>query len=322
MFNNILFATTVSPACNDAASVAYDLAKRYQSSLHTFHVFGIPTRGASPFVVDVRTGEEEFHDEDYTAWVKEEIKHTYASLSEGTDCCTIDCTVGAPSTEILRKARKEDADLIVMGAHTRQEDVGAARYRHILGSTMQKVAKSARCPVMIVSRPCNTCFWYFSNIIFGTDFSKASYSAFKWALNVAKEIGCKLYLFHAVDISNVQLGKIEAQEEIETRVNDAREKMEKLYVSEMGGFDNYEIEIWEGIPYVEILKFAREKSGDLIVMSHHTREVDPEKALLGSTVEQVVLRSACPVASVNHMDKVEVGSGIHDQDPFGEAPPA
>ena len=46
------------------------------------------------------------------------------------------------------------------------------------------------------------------------------------------------------------------------------------------------------------------KTGDLIVMAHHTREVDPEKAELGSTVEQVVLRSACPVASVNHPDKV------------------
>jgi nucleotide-binding universal stress UspA family protein len=44
--------------------------------------------------------------------------------------------------------------------------------------------------------------------------------------------------------------------------------------------------------------------GDLIVMAHHTREIDPEEAVLGTTVEQVVLRSACPVASVNHPDKV------------------
>jgi nucleotide-binding universal stress UspA family protein len=72
----------------------------------------------------------------------------------------------------------------------------------------------------------------------------------------------------------------------------------------MNGYDNYEIEVREGIPYVEILKFAREKTGDLIVMAHHTRDIDPEKAVLGSTVEQVVLRSACPVASVNHPDKV------------------
>jgi hypothetical protein len=39
-------------------------------------------------------------------------------------------------------------------------------------------------------------------------------------------------------------------------------------------------------------------------MAHHTREIDPEQALLGSTVEQVVLRASCPVASVNRPHKV------------------
>ena len=61
------------------------------------------------------------------------------------------------------------------------------------------------------------------------------------------------------------------------------------------------------------LKYARDKSGDLIVMSHHTRETDHEKALLGSTVEQVVLRASCPVASVNHPDKVELDETDQDE---------
>jgi hypothetical protein len=39
-------------------------------------------------------------------------------------------------------------------------------------------------------------------------------------------------------------------------------------------------------------------------MAHHTKEVEPEQAILGGTVEQVVLRASCPVASVNHPDKV------------------
>ena len=54
-----------------------------------------------------------------------------------------------------------------------------------------------------------------------------------------------------------------------------------------------------------IASCAEEEQADLIVMAHHTREIDPELALLGSTVEQVVLRSSCPVASVNHPDKAQ-----------------
>jgi len=86
---------------------------------------------------------------------------------------------------------------------------------------------------------------------------------------------------------------------------EARNKMRKMYVPKMKEFDDYEIDIWEGIPYVEIVKFAREKYADLIVMAHHTIKPSPEKALLGSTVEQVVLRATCPVASVNRPDKIK-----------------
>ena len=303
MFKKILFATTASPTCDNAARVAFDLAKKYASTLYTFHVFGIPTHGASPFIVDVRTGEEETYDEDYTAWVKEEIKNTYAKQLAGADDCIIDCKVGAPPTEILRKARKEDVDLIVMGAHTRQEDVGAMRYRHVVGSTMQKVAKNARCPVVIISRPCTTCWKLFSNIVVGTDFSKASRSAFLWGYKLAKEVDANLHLFHAFDLQAGGSEQIKSQEDIEERIQICRQKIEKEYLSQIKDFEKVSVEIWEGAPYVEILKFARERQADLIVMAHHTREIDPEMALLGSTVEQVVLRSACPVASVNKPDK-------------------
>ena len=304
MFEKILFATTASPICRDAADVAFDLAKKYSSELTVFHVFGLPTHGFSQYVVDLKTGEKEEYDQEYVQRVLEEMRITFSDKLADYENCVVEATAGAPHREILRAARKKDVDLIVMGSHTRQEDIGATRFRSVVGNTMQKVAKAARCPVLVVSRPCQTCWWYFSNIVFGTDFSKAAHSAFLFALKTAREIGCKLYLFHACDIGAADPGQIRTQAEIEERVSEARKKMEELYVPEMEGFDNYEIEVWEGTPYVEVLKYARDKQADLIVMAHHTRETDPEKAVLGSTVEQVVLRSACPVASVTHPDKV------------------
>ena len=304
MFNKILFATTASPTCDNAAKVAFDLEMKWNAKLYVFHVLGIPSRGYSPFITDVRTGELMEPDPDYIEWVKEEMKNTYDTLLSDSENAVIEAAVGVPSREILRKARKEDMDLIIMGSHTRQEDVGASRYRSIVGSTMQRVAKSARCPVVIISRPCTTCWKLFSNIVFGTDFSKASDYAYKWAYKLAKEVGAKLHLFHACDLNTSAAGMVMDQSELENQIAKAKEKIEKRYLSKMNGYDNYEMEVREGIPYVEILKFAREKTGDLIVMAHHTKEIDPEEALLGSTVEQVVLRSACPVASVNHPDKV------------------
>jgi len=304
MFNKILFATTASPTCDNAAKVAFDLEMKWDAKLYVFHVLGIPSRGYSPFITDVRTGELMEPDPDYIDWVKEEMKNTYDTLLEDSENSVIEAAVGVPYREILRKARKEDTDLIIMGSHTRQEDIGATRYRSIVGSTMQRVAKSARCPVVIISRPCTTCWKLFSNIVFGTDFSKASDYAYQWAYKLAKEVGAKLHLFHACDLNTSAAGMVADQSEIENQIAKAKAKIEKRYISKMNGYDNYEMEVREGIPYVEILKFAREKTGDLIVMAHHTKEIDPEEAVLGSTVEQVALRSACPVASVNHPDKV------------------
>jgi nucleotide-binding universal stress UspA family protein len=304
MFKKILFATTASPVCDNAAKVAFDLELKWDAQLIVFHVLGIPTRGYSPFITDVRTGEEEQIDPDYIEWVREEMKHTYEALLKDTENIVLDAAVGMPHREILRKARKEDVDLIVMGAHTRPEDVGASRYRNVVGSTMQKVAKGARCPVAIISRPCTTCWKLFSNIVIATDLSKASQAAFLWGYKLAREVNANLHIFHAVDLETTGAGHVKAQEEIENKIKAAREKIDKDYLPKLKGHTKVTVEIWEGTPYVEILKFARERQADLIVMAHHTREIDPEEALLGSTVEQVVLRSACPVASVNRPDKV------------------
>ena len=303
MFKKLLFATTASPVCDHAAKVAFDLELKWDARLIVFHVLGIPTRGYSPFVTDVRTGDEEQVDADYYDWVKEEMKNTYAELLADSDNVVLEAAVGLPHREILRKAREEDVDMIIMGAHTRPDDVGAARYRNVVGSTMQKVAKSARCPVVIISRPCTTCWKLFSNIVVGIDFSKASDSAFLWACKLAREVNAQLHIFHAVDLDTADDRQIRSQEDIERHIAAARQTLERSYIGKLAGSDNYTVGIWEGTPHVEILKFARDRQADLIVMAHHTREIDPEKALLGSTVEQVVLRSACPVASVNHPDK-------------------
>jgi nucleotide-binding universal stress UspA family protein len=305
MFEKILLATTASPVCEHAANVAFDLASKYNSRLYVLHVAGEPTRGFSPFVRDARTGEKQSLDESYLAAIRDLMKEVYEKQMKGGGDVVIETAAGLPHTEILRTARREKVDLIVMGAHARQEEIGAARHRSVIGGTIQRVAKAARCPVLIISRPCTTCWWYFSNIVFGTDFSKASQSAFLFAYRVAKEIGCKLYLFHALDVGSFRGGSALSQMEIEKLIAERKRKMEEIYVSKMSGFDNYQIDVWEGIPHVEILKFAREKQGDLIVMAHHAKEVDPEQAELGSTVEEVVLRASCPVASVTHADRLQ-----------------
>ena len=304
MFEKILFATNGLPSCQNAADVAFDLARKYKSHLLLFHILGIPTRGFSPYVVDVATGEKRDLDQQFLDTVRQRLLETYRDQLEKCPDYELEVLAGVPHAEILRAARKRDVDLIVMGAQSEQ-DHDLTRFRPVAGHTMQRVAKGARCPVLIINRPCQTCWGYFANIIFSTDFSPAADSAFKFALALARQIGSMLYIFHACDLSALAPGKEVAQDQVENMVQEARGKIEELYLSQMGDFENYQVEVWEGIPYVEILKFCRERHGDLIVMAHHAREQAGGEAELGSTIEQVVLRANCPVVSVNRPHKVE-----------------
>lgn len=295
MFKKILLATSGAPSTFGAARVAFDMAKRYGAEVVVLNVMGVPTKAFSQVVNDVRTGEEVEVDDEYRAWVEEELKTTFEKQIESVQYAKIELVTGVPSREILRAARAEDADLIVMGASSGDSSAYRKGYP---GSTLQKVAKAARCPVMTVHRQTASYWGGFSNIVFATDFSKQADSAFKFALSTAQELDCDLTVLHALDIS----GKVLDQNAIEDELIAARERIRATY--DFGDFKNYDIEVWEGVPYVEVVKMARERSADLIVMAHHTRELDPEQARIGSTMEQVILRAGCPVVSVSKPDKV------------------
>lgn len=298
LFKNILFASSGTAGSDNAAKLAFGLAEKQQAELTLYHCCGVPSRGFTTNVTDTRSGSLEQPDEAYQEMVREELNTAYAYQIEA---CTrpfrMELSVGMPSTEILRYARQIKPDLIVMGASSAASDPNAARMRSIVGNTVRAVAKKAPCPVLIVNRPCTTCWHLFSNIVFCTDFSEAANHAFRFALNTARQLNAKLYITHAVDITSIQ-GMTMDQSEIERHAEQMREKIDKLYLSKLDGFANAEVIVREGIPYVEILKVARENEADLIVMAHHSSDLSDDDADIGSTVEQVVLRSACPVASV------------------------
>ena len=295
MFKKILLATSGAPSTFGAARVAFDMAKRYGAEVLVFNVMGVPTKAFSQLVNDVRTGEEIEVDDEYRAWVEEELKNTFEKQIETVEYSRIILTTGVPHREILRAARENDVDLIVMGASSGDSSVYRKGYP---GSTLQRVAKAARCPVMTVHRETASYWGGFGNIVFATDFSKQADSAFKFSLATARELDCDLTILHALDIS----GKVLDQNEIEDRIIAARERIRATY--DLGDFKNCDVEVWEGVPYVEIVKMARERSADLIVMAHHSHELDAEKARIGSTMEQVILRAGCPVVSVSKPDKV------------------
>jgi len=137
----------------------------------------------------------------------------------------------------------------------------------------------------------------FSSIVLATDFSEPAFCAFDFALKIAQFYDAKLHIFHAIPL-NEDKG-YPPQADIESNIEEVIDRMKKKYGEDLKDIVEFSLESWEGTPHVEILKYARWKHADLIIMAHHSKGTDPEKAVLGSNVIKVASGSKCPILSIN-----------------------
>jgi len=141
----------------------------------------------------------------------------------------------------------------------------------------------------------------FSNIVLATDFSEPARHAFDFAFRMTQYYQAKLHIFHVIPVAHDEDALILNQADIEESIKDATERMKEKYGPKLEEFAEHSFESWEGMIYVEVLKFARWRNADLIIMAHHSKEIDPEKALLGSNVVRVALSATCPTISINRL---------------------
>ncbi len=140
-------------------------------------------------------------------------------------------------------------------------------------------------------------------ILFATDFSENSKWAFTYALSFARRYSARLYILHVIQPPSYPLGmyaeiSFDAMDEFSRNMAEAAEKeMKQLRETEVGDFTDYETLIITGTPFLEIIKTAREKEVDLIVLGTHGR-TGLDHVLFGSTAEKVVRKAPCPVLSV------------------------
>lgn len=140
-------------------------------------------------------------------------------------------------------------------------------------------------------------------ILFATDFSDNSKYALTYALSFAKQYGAKLYVLHVIQQPSYPLGmyaeiSFDAMDKFNRNISDAVEKeMQALREKDLRGFTDYECLVVHGTPFLEVLRTAKEKGVDLIVVGTHGR-TGLDHVLFGSTAEKVVRRAPCPVLSV------------------------
>jgi nucleotide-binding universal stress UspA family protein len=138
-------------------------------------------------------------------------------------------------------------------------------------------------------------------ILVPTDFSAHSKQAQAWAVELARRYEATLTLLHVYQPISYALPEgyvlpsANLLADLEVSLGHALDDAQKEL--ESGSGLRVDTALMQGVPFAEIVRFARDGSFDLIVLSTHGR-TGLRHALLGSVAEKVVRKAPCPVLTV------------------------
>ena len=144
---------------------------------------------------------------------------------------------------------------------------------------------------------------HLSGILAPTDFSEYSNHAIRYAAGLAQQFGAKLVLLHVVgnealeSISKAHVPPHPVDQVYEDLVEEIRDQYGKYVPPEVRKSVEAEMLVLPGAPFVEIIRAARQRQVDLIVMATHGR-TGLSHALVGSVTEKVIRKAPCPVLSI------------------------
>jgi nucleotide-binding universal stress UspA family protein len=149
-YSNILYCSDFSEESEMAFHHAVDFCQRYDARLHIIHVLHSGYKYMRHVVNEyVEEGkEEEIADDELVARAETDLRTRYGERLEECKEVTFTALIGVPFVEIVRYARENKVDFIVMGASGSSE-----LDKQTFGSTVENVARRAHCHVMAIRNP-------------------------------------------------------------------------------------------------------------------------------------------------------------------------
>lgn len=145
VIRRILVPTDFSDSARQALDWASTLAREFKAEILLLHVVENLTVGYASDLFPVPMAEVY---EEISGYARSELAKLVQELRTGGVTVTERLAQGTPSAEIIRIAKEEGVDLIVVGSH------GKGLLDHALfGSTTERVVRKAPCPVLTCRPP-------------------------------------------------------------------------------------------------------------------------------------------------------------------------
>lgn len=279
----ILWTTDFSPASLASLPHAIALARRYESTLYLAHVvvphpYPMVSPEAVPYIEDLRRTNST----------------RLAALAESGQVQDIPHEVlmghGEVAEELNAMVRDHQIDLLVLATH------GRRGLRHfLLGSVAEEIWRTAECPVLTVgphalNRPSEEIA--LRQILYPTDLSAESFAAAPFALSFALEYGSRLTVLHVVPAAIRTSARLLARA--------FRDELQEIFPSETVPWCEPDYLVESGDPAETILKMAKERKADLLVLGVRSPEA-LTKQHISNVAYPVVAGADCPVLTVRAM---------------------
>lgn len=278
---DILFPTDFSPASEAALRFALMLARVYGSRLHVAHVI-LPE--SHPQVLSPKLSQE------VDAWdnANERLDELAHHPSIGIIHCTSLLASGDLEEVIPGLIQEHNIDLVVLGTRGRR---GVSRI--MLGSSAERIYRSAPCPVLTVGPRVRVAQWQLRRILCPVDLEGNPEPALQYALSLASDQESEFMVLNAVPMVPWQ-----HRADVEKH---ARARMLSLIHEENSDSALVEVQLlvrWES-PAEAILQCAVDREIDLIVMGvRKSRAAGLSSHLPWPVASEVVSRAPCPVLTV------------------------
>jgi nucleotide-binding universal stress UspA family protein len=192
-------------------------------------------------------------------------------------------------SELVAVVEDREIDLIVMGTR------GRSYLTHmLLGSVTDRMLRKVHVPILTVSHldpekeihtpgPVSL-----RNILYATDLGDGTEEGLKYSIDIARRLDAALTVVHVVSSPDVFSGV--DVEEIQNRLG----QMITLFSD---GSVPIVTELLDGVPYEEINRLAQKSDADLIILTMRSKKW-LDRAVLGSTAEEVIRTATVPVLAV------------------------
>ena len=284
-FQKILFPVDLSDSCLGAAPFVEAMVKKFNAGVTLLHVLEMPPPYFTDWygfmaMVDVSAIREDRANE-----LKEFLKDRFHGPGVSREMLE-----GNPAQVISNYAQEQGFDLIMMPTH------GLGTFRSLLlGSVTAKVLHDSACPVWTGVHVEETVLAQgrFDNVMCAVDLTGKSVATMQFASHIAKDVGAKLWLVHAVPGAETRPEKY-----FDTDLQQFLQEEARTTISEMQTAAGVKAQLCIGAG--DVAKVVREAalhhSVDLLIAGrgHATRTL----GRLRTHVYSIIREAPCPVISV------------------------